>query len=244
MMKIKRLDYDKSEIILNIKSPTEEITRTNSCKKEPETIAWIENNMKKGDIFYDVGANIGAYSLVASKFTKGGIKVYAFEPSYSNFAQLCKNIMLNKCQDSIIPLSIPLSDKTAIGYFNYSSVESGTADHTFGFPINYKGKKFKPICRQLMLSYKIDDLVKHIDPPNYLKIDVDGIELSILRGADKTLSTPSVKSVLVEVVELPQKLKEREAIVAFLNSKGFKLESRNPYVYGVSPSSNYIFSRK
>lgn len=135
---VKKMDYKRIDIFLNVDSHIEYNTRMYSCEKEPETINWIETFFKGGEILFDIGANVGVYSLVASKFYNGGILVYAFEPAFPNFVQLCKNILLNDCQESIIPLQIALSDKTAINIFNYNNVTPGGALHTLGKPLIIK----------------------------------------------------------------------------------------------------------
>src|SRR5574337_127189 len=91
--KIMKLDYSKADIFIHIDSDWERYTRTKSCRKEPETIEWIENTIKPGDVVFDVGANIGAYSLVMAKSSNMGAKVYAFEPSWPTYIQLCRNII-------------------------------------------------------------------------------------------------------------------------------------------------------
>lgn len=192
-------------------------------------------------MFFDIGANVGAYSLVAAKFLQGRVKCYSFEPGFSSYKQLCKNVYVNNCQSCITPMPIALSDETMLSKFNYSSLMEGDASHAFGESIDYLGNPFQPIFKQTMLGFKIDELVKHLEIPNFIKIDIDGIELKVLRGADNTLSNPLVKSILVEVVEGMSGTKE---IVDYLNEKGFKVESKNKYSYGISPSSNYIFVRK
>jgi hypothetical protein len=100
---VRKMDYKRLDIFLNIDSHIEYDTRLHSCEKEAETIDWIATFFKEGDIFFDIGANVGAYSLVASKFYNGKIMIYAFEPGFANFVQLCKNILLNGCQESHYP---------------------------------------------------------------------------------------------------------------------------------------------
>src|SRR5262249_31231684 len=73
-----RLDYLKREIFLHINSNIELKTRTRSCAKEPDLVDWIESNFKAGEVFFDVGANVGAYSLVATKFLDGDLRTYSF----------------------------------------------------------------------------------------------------------------------------------------------------------------------
>src|ERR1051325_1201310 len=221
---VERLDYERDEILLNVDSECEFSLRTNSCKKEPDTGNWIETFNKDGDVLFDIGANVGAYSLVAAKFFKGKVKVYAFEPAIFNFSQLCRNIQLNKTQGVITPLAVALSDETCIGEFNYHNQIPGGSLHTFGKAIDHVGKVFEPESVQPMISYRIDDLIEQfkVPVPNHIKIDVDGIELSVLKGAETTLTNPLLRSVLVE---LEQGESER-SIIAFLESKGFALHSQ------------------
>ena len=163
------------------------------------------------------------------------------------FPQLCKNIITNGCQESITPLQIALSDQTALAVFNYNNLIPGGAIHALGKPIDYKGERFEPVAKQPVLSYRIDDLIKHfqIPVPTHIKIDVDGIEFEVLRGAEKTLESPKVKSILVEFEEGS---KEASAMMDFLAEKGHRFHSKHKYVYGgesgpMSKIYNYIFER-
>ncbi|HKP47724.1 MAG TPA: FkbM family methyltransferase [Pyrinomonadaceae bacterium] len=237
---VERMDYERGDIFLNVDSECEFSLRTNSCKKEPDTVNWIETFIKEGDVLFDIGANVGAYSLVAAKFFNGKVKVYAFEPAIFNFSQLCRNIQLNKSQDTIVPLALALSDETTIGQFNYHNQIPGGSLHTFGKAIDHVGNVFEPEYVQPMLSFRIDDLIEQfkVPVPNHIKIDVDGIELSVLRGADRTLANPVVRSVLVEL----EQGESEQAITAFLQSKGFKLNSK--YTRLTPGMLNCIFLRE
>lgn len=220
-----KMDYARHDIYLHIDSMTEYETRLHSCQKEPDTVKWIEDFMKPGDIFYDIGANVGAYSLVAAKCFAGAVKVYAFEPAFLNFSQLCRNLFLNNCQETVFPLSVALSDKTSIGEFNYHDLVTGGALHTFGDAVDYKGEVFTPVFTQMMLSYRLDDLIDQfkIPLPSHIKIDVDGIEKAVLEGAQNTLSNASLRSV---IVELEEGQGERE-ITELLLGNGFTLDSQH-----------------
>lgn len=235
-----KMDYARHDIFLHVDSMTEYETRLHSCRKEPDTVYWIETFMKEGDVFFDVGANVGAYSLVAAKFYNDTIKVYSFEPAFPNFAQLCKNIYLNNCQHSVIPLLIALSDKTSVGRFHYQNLIPGGALHTFGEAIDYKGEVFTPVFTQYMMSYRLDDLIDQfgIPKPNHIKIDVDGIERAVLEGAQKVLSNPSLRSLNVELEDGES---ERQ-ITELLRAKGFKFHSKHErWTPGML---NCIFSRE
>ena len=75
---IKRLDYEHGRIMLEITSKNEYQTRAHSCKKEPETVKWIETHFKEHEVFFDIGANVGAYSLVACQHLNRKINGAAF----------------------------------------------------------------------------------------------------------------------------------------------------------------------
>lgn len=235
-----RMDYESHDIYLHVDTIIEHDTRLQSCKKEPDTVKWVEDYMKPGDVFYDVGANVGAYSLVAARYFAGEVKVYAFEPAFLNFSQLCRNLILNKCSDTVMPLPVALSDQTTIGEFNYHSLVAGDSMHTFGEAIDYKGEDFTPAFTQPTLSYRLDDLIDQfkLPIPTHIKIDVDGIEKAVLEGAPETLSNSSLRSV---VVELEEGEPERE-ITELLAAKGLHLDAK--HTRWTPGMLNCIFSRK
>lgn len=221
----RRMDYEPHDIYLHVDSLTEHETRLHSCAKEPDTVEWIERSMKPGDTFYDVGANVGAYSLIAAKAFNGSVKVFAFEPAFLNFTQLCRNVALNQCQDSITPLSIALSDATSLDSFNYHDLIPGGSLHTLGEAIDYKGDRFEPVLKQPLLGFKTDDLIDQfaLPVPTHIKIDVDGIELAILKGADRTLADNTLRSIVVELEEG----ESEQQITDLLTQKGFRLDARH-----------------
>ena len=100
-----KLDYAYANVLMNLESVSQ-LARLDACQKEPETVAWLENRLRPGDVLYDIGANVGAYSFLASSIMGRQIKIFAFEPSFSSFDQLCKNVLLNDCHGIVIPLQI------------------------------------------------------------------------------------------------------------------------------------------
>jgi FkbM family methyltransferase len=250
---VRRMDYRPYDIYLTIDTLTEYEIRLHSCAKEPETVAWIEEFLKEGYTLYDVGANVGAYSLVASKASQGKSIILAFEPAFSTFANLCRNVLLNGCSGSIIPLNLALSGETRLDTFNYLGMSAGSSCHSYGKNLLFTGETFDPTFKQTTISYTIDDFIRtfSLNVPNLIKIDVDGIELEILEGAHHTLKDPNVKSVLVEVYEgNPDAMNK---IIDLLTNAGLKLRSRHSTI-GCGDESesedspfrknfNYIFVR-
>ena len=157
---VRRLDYQRHPILMQVDSWIENNVRLHSCKKEPGTVKWIETWFKPGDVFYDIGANVGAYSLVAFRFLNGGTNVYAFEPGFVTFPQLCKNVHLNEAGEAIIPLQVALSDQTSIAEFHYQNLTSGGALHALGTPTGLLGKRFKPVFTLQTLTCRLDDFVQ------------------------------------------------------------------------------------
>lgn len=246
--KIKKLDYTSGDIFLVDSTAWESARADESCRQEPETVKWIEEDILPGDVLYDIGANIGVYSLLAAKNNRGIENIYAFEPSFLTFKTLCENISLNNFADSIIPLHIALSEKTSIGKFHYASLVSGDSMHAFGDKIDIHGKIHEPVLSLYCQSYRLDDLVKHLNlkSPTHIKIDVDGIELQILSGASQVLTNGRMKSLLIEVNESTSSAEDTRKL---LDGLGFVLSARHRHgaVSEDGPLSgvyNYLFKKR
>jgi len=197
--------------------------------KEPETINWIDKYGKKS-VLYDIGANIGLYSLYHSITNQS--QSYAFEPSVFNLIQLAKNININKCKNLIHVISNPLSNVNSISEFNYSSSIEGGALSSFGVDFNFEGKKLTSELTLNKLGFTIDELIENkylIKKPNLIKIDVDGIEHLILDGCYKTLRDNECKTVLVEINDSFDL--QRENSERILNDCGFKLLKKEQSFY-------------
>lgn len=211
------LDYPGADIRISAESWVEYDKRAHSCSKEPETVEWIERYIEPGEVVYDIGANVGAYALLAGRVKQA--KVYAFEPSFSTFAQLSRNVALNNLSERVAPMYVALADKTALIHFNYSSLETGTALHALG-----AAGEFRPVHRQPILSFSLDDLVEQfgLEYPQHIKLDVDGIEHAILKGASKVLAHPGLRSIIVETEETRDGSSD---IGILLREAGFSLAS-------------------
>jgi FkbM family methyltransferase len=236
------LDYARAPIRLVVDSESE-LHRLYSCRKEPETVAWIERFVRPGDVVFDVGANVGAYSLVVDRATGGQSTVYAFEPSFSTFAQLSRNVALNGSAGRVLPVLVALSDRNGFITFNYSSLDPGTALHALDDSTDNRGLPFRPALSQPVLSYRMDDFIAQfsVRTPNHIKLDVDGIELKILQGAPRTLADPALRTLLVEVEPGRPGMSEIERLV---EGCGLVLHARHPHGPGPNSAANLIFTRE
>ena len=85
---VARCEIDGLSIAIRVSTPNEYHRADIYATKEPETIEWLRENLRDGDVFYDVGANIGLYSLYAAKL-RAACRVFALEPESQNFGKLC-----------------------------------------------------------------------------------------------------------------------------------------------------------
>ena len=179
--------------------------------KEPVTIEWLER-MPKGAILYDVGANIGGYSIWGGV---RGIEVYSFEPEAENYALLNKNIALNNL--NIQAFNVAVSDKFQLNTLYLSNRGVGGACHSFAEEVDAFGNKRETPFKQGCVGISIDELVAQgLPQPDYIKIDVDGFESKVIVGAIKTLK--NVKGLLIEVnPAIPEHLE----MIKMLTDNGF-----------------------
>lgn len=224
MTLLARLDYAGDEILMIAETEIEKTKRVKAVAKETETVDFILS-MEPGSVFYDLGANVGSYTLIA---LSRGLEVVAFEASVPNFQRLNENLGLNgfKCKTVCPPLwshqtrvewtdSVPDTPGAAL-----HSMKGGVGDR-LAFPLDYWTDPYGP---------------SHLPMPNYLKIDLDGNELAALQGATRTLEGASAL-----LVEHDSEVESHKDIPALLEGLGFKEGSRHPH--GTSSVTNVIWRR-
>ena len=192
--------------------------------KEPETINFIKQfYKKKKTIFWDIGSNIGLYSIYAALIHKN-IQVISFEPSINNLRVLGTNISKNKLTNRIKIITNPLTNHS--NYFSTmheSSVNEGSALSTFGQEFNFEGKKISSKLNYKLLGFSIDYFIekKILEIPNYIKIDVDGLEHLILRGAKTILKSKKLEKISIELNE--NFLSQYKEVLYIMKKNNFKL---------------------
>lgn len=155
---------------------------------EPETVAWIMG-LPAEAVLWDIGANTGLYSLLAAR---RGLCVLAFEPSAASFSAMVRNIEVNGFDDRIAAFCIALGERTGLVTLNLANTAAGHSMHS----TDEREGGF----RQVVPGFSVDEFVVQLGamPPSAIKLDVDGIEPAILRGARATLRA-HVREVLVEI---------------------------------------------
>ena len=164
--------------------------------KEPETLEWIDR-MNNGSVLWDIGANVGIYSIYAAVSKRAN--VIAFEPSIFNLEFLARNINLNDVADRVSIVPLPLSNKTQLNEMRITSLDWGGALSTFGETYDGNGDAINQIFGYTIAGITADSAKEFfsLPQPDFIKLDVDGIEALVLAGGDKILS--KARSVLVEV---------------------------------------------
>lgn len=231
------------EIRVGVSSETEQERAEAYATAEPETLDWLDANLRDGDVFFDVGANIGMYALYAAA-VRPNCRVYAFEPAASNYSRLCANIVSNAFTN-IIPCQMPLAEKEAFALFYLGAMENGSALHALGRPSLFRPSA-EPALKQGVFSATLDGLVfRHgVPQPALMKIDVDGAEADVLSGGRDVLRSHALRTVLVEITSeaaddgLP-------AAANGLTSAGLRLATRGSQEWTISNLScrNYVFTR-
>ena len=219
--------------------------------KEPETLEWIDTfEKKKNLIFWDIGANIGLYSIYNSLKNPDSMTI-AFEPSTSNLRILTRNISINNLEKKIKVVPIPLTNKENIFQeMKENNFIEGGALNSFGEKYNFEGKEFLPQMKYSLLGTTMNYFIENsiLDIPDYIKIDVDGIEHLIIEGGDKFLINKKVKSLSIE---LNQEFKEQyEKVISLMEKYNFKFlnKKNNGHIIlngrKYKEIYNYIFVKK
>lgn len=218
--------------------------------KEPETLEWIDAfNEKDKIVFWDVGSNIGLYSIYAA-LKYSNIEVVSFEPSTNNLRILSRNISINKLEEKIKINQLPLTkDKNQYLMFEESEFIEGWSMNSFGEGIDFEGKSMHPNNRYKIFGTNINYLIDNniLSIPNYVKIDVDGIEDLILEGANKYLRNPVIRSISIELNENFKKQCENVFKIMDQNNFVFKHKKHSKIFDNskkFSNSFNYVYEKK
>lgn len=194
--------------------------------------------VKPGDIILDIGANTGLYSIFFSKLISEEGKVFAFEPDSGTFKILEENLIINSCVN-VVPLNFALSDKEAA--IEMVSELSNNAHLKTGDAFRYikeVNEVHSANGSSVMKSVRLDDIQEIQQQPgiNFLKVDVEGAELLVFKGAEITLKKfkPAI------LFELNGQLTSRFDykpidILLFLHDLGYTLEEYDDQQWIATP---------
>ena len=196
-------------------------------KREPEVLDWIDG-FEQGCIFFDVGASFGTETLYAALKKTGPKKIVSFDLDLESSFNLAYNISLNNITN-VEQYFLALSDKLSL--ISYKCV-------TQYYYI--KGRKQYDNVTYKTLSISMDQFINmtHI-VPDYIKIDVDGAEESIISGMTETVQNKKLQSVVIEVSD-----KSEPVISNFFQKAGFRIDFERALTTDGISYKNIIFTRK
>jgi FkbM family methyltransferase len=184
---------------------------------------------KGGDIVIDVGAAFGFYTILSSRKVGVAGKIVAIEPSWDNFEILNRNLKLNKLRNVI-----------TLNYAAYSKQDTLNLYSSYSTLPQRAGKKMEKFVQ--VRANTLDNLLEPlgISKVNWMKIDVEGAEYEVLKGARNILSNSKDISLLIEIHNLDGGTDFYDPIIAYLESYNFKIEVEKRYEEG----HKHIIARK
>jgi FkbM family methyltransferase len=154
----------------------------------------MQQELKKGMVVFDIGANIGEVSLFCAHLLGEDAKVYAFEPMKETYEVLKYNIDLNKYGKRITPFNIALSDQNGEADLFAATEVDELGSFEDGLHTLYATNDRSVLLHKIAME-KMDDK-KELPSPDFIKLDVEGAELHVLRGAADTLKKHHPKILL------------------------------------------------
>lgn len=213
--------YKDVDLIFTIPNRINRFRVNTFSSKEPETLDWIDA-IPEGAVLWDIGANVGLYTCYAAKARN--CKVFSFEPSVFNLEWLARNIYINNLTKHVTIIPLPLTEKLTQSTLNMSRIQWGGSLSTFAENYGDDGQILDKNFEFQTIGLSMNDAIQilKIQPPDFIKIDVDGIEHLILKGGIQILE--NVKGLLVEINEEF----EKQAIDAtmYLKNSGLILKEK------------------
>lgn len=202
-------------------------------------MAYVLHVTRPDDLFVDVGANVGSYSVLACAVK--GARGVCFEPVPVTFARLLDNIRINALSDRVEALNLGVADRE--GELAFTSAENCT-NHVVA-----DNENAPEAVRVKVLP--LDAILKG-RAPSMLKIDVEGFEVPVLKGAEATLANDSLHSVLLELNGSNARYGFSESdILGTMSRHGFVACSYEPFTRelrrlegGGSLTGNTLFVRR
>ena len=203
--------------ICGIECRIDESLRRYDTDGEEEVQEILKSHLKSGDFYIDIGANVGLHVMLAAHYLEGSGKIFAFEPVPTNLRLLKRNLKLNRILDRCEIFQCALT-ATGDGEIEMT-VEPGFSPAA-SLAENFDGEKVTVLTRTL------DECLEPRGPvPALIKIDVEGAEHEVLKGATETLRRGPTLLIEVHTFALPSFGSSPEAINQFLAEFGYVEEA-------------------
>jgi len=184
---------------------------------EVDQVECLTQTLQRGRIFFDVGANVGFYSLLGSKLVGCDGAVVAFEPMTRNLGFLFRHTRLNKTRNVII---VPLACADEISTELFVEGENNALGRLGGHDFDLTSADAQTL---VVATISLDAAAEKLGlRPDVIKIDVEGAELRVLKGA-KSILTQARPSVLLSV----HSAELRDACLAYLDALQYQSQPLN-----------------
>lgn len=205
---------------------------------EFEEMGFVLHFLSDGDLFMDVGANIGSYTILASGVRH--VRSISVEPLPTTFASLLENVRLNRLDPLVVAHNKALGSRTGVVRFT-SNLDT----------VNHVAAEEDAAQATVEVELTTLDVITGNQSPALIKIDVEGFETEVLAGATSTLSSPKLCAVLIETNSSGRRYgASDEQIYARMAGYGFMpfrytpFERRLTAVSGGNRPGNTIFVRE
>lgn len=195
---------------------------------EYSDMGFVLHTLQPGDLFVDIGSNIGSYSILAASCRD--VDVISVEPIPTTFSWLQKNIKINNFEKKIFAMNIGLAEikgsiKFSSNFDTINHVLSNDEKDSSAVDVNVS---------------TLDEILKE-KFPTIIKIDVEGYESKVLDGAKNIINNPSLIAIIIELNGSGKRYGiEDNSIHKFLISKGFNSFKYNPHTYQLESLNNQI----
>ena len=184
---------------------------------EYSDMAFVLDLLRAGDCFVDVGANVGSYTVLAG--VACGAEVHAFEPNEDACDVLFANIRANRAENNVKVYPMVVGDSD--GELEFTCDQDATNHVVTSTPLRLESTVRTPAVR-------LDSVLGEVDP-TVLKIDVEGWELPVLRGAGDLLGKASLLACLVEINRSLERYGFQQSdVVEVLHAEGFREVGYDP----------------
>lgn len=194
---------------------------------EKSECLFVTKFLKQGMIFFDVGANLGQYTLLGANRVGSSGQVHSFEPSGRMFSELKYNVELNNQSDICILNNVAVSDKE--GTARLSKYEAGSEVYGSIGSQDWDGWGKSIIGYEEVKMIALDQYIKekNIDHIDLIKMDIEGAELLALRGAYELLRDADVSAIVLEMSDVTTNGFGYKAVEIwdYLKSLGYSLRS-------------------
>jgi FkbM family methyltransferase len=181
-------------------------------------MAYVLHVLRPEDVFVDVGANVGSYTLLACGAI--GANGFAFEPVPETFTRLMDNLRLNNITERVQAMNIGISNKQGELFF---TADENCTNHVLS------DSDAKAVSSIRVPTMSLDAVLSEASP-TFIKIDVEGFELPVIEGAQDILTKPSLHSVIMELNGSGERYGFKdEQLLSMMKQFGFSTYSYDPW---------------